>query len=103
MIDFYWSGSNLIFLNDYQEDELNQKWLMIGDQIVSKGVQSQSNQSQCLEVSSVNNGATVGVTPRHGGLNQLWNRNCIENPTNTSGKCFSIACGKPFNENDLGF
>ena len=54
---------------------------MMGNQIVSKGVQSQPDQSRCLDVfyGSVDNGAIVGVYSRHGSPNQLWNVTCIEN------------------------
>ena len=71
----------MIYLNAYQNHSLNQKWLMMGNQIVSKGVQSQSDQSRCLDVfyGSVDDGAIVGVYSRHGSPHQLWNITCIEN------------------------
>ena len=54
---------------------LNQKWFHFGNQIISKGIQTQADQSKCIDVfdSNVHNGANVGVFSRHGGLNQLWN------------------------------
>ena len=54
---------------------------MIENEIVSKGVQSQADQSQCLDVfyGSVDDGAIVGVYSRQGSPNQLWNITCIEN------------------------
>ena len=54
---------------------LNQKWLMIGNEIVSRGVQSRVDQSKCLDVllGNKDDGAKVGLYSRHGGLNQLWN------------------------------
>ena len=54
---------------------------MVGNEIVSKGVQSQADESQCLDVfyGSLANGALVSVYSRHGGLNQQWNITCIEN------------------------
>ena len=80
VLDFHWDGSNVIYLNEYQKNDLNQKWLLIGNEIVSKGVQSQADESQCLDVfyGSVDDGAVVGVYSRHGGLNQQWNVTCIE-------------------------
>ena len=60
---------------------LNQKWLVVGNEIVSKGVQSQSDQSRCLDLfyGSAENGAVVGVYSRHGGLHQQWNMTLLEN------------------------
>ena len=54
---------------------------MIGNEIVSKGVQSQADESKCLDVfyGSLADGALVSVYSRHGGLNQQWNVTCIEN------------------------
>ena len=55
--------------------------MIIENEIISKGVQAQNYYSQGLDVfyGSVNDGAVVGVYNRHGGLNQLWNLNCVEN------------------------
>ena len=81
VVDFHWNSSNLIYLNEYDKDALNQKWLMIGNEIVSFGVQDQADQSRCLDLfyGSVGYGIVVGVYWRHGGLNQLWDTIPIEN------------------------
>lgn len=81
-------------MNDYQEDALNQKWSIVGNEIISMGVQFQSNQSRGLEVISVDSGSRVGVHSRHGGLNQLWRMiigNCDVSQSNTTGTTTTIA------------
>ena len=101
-MDFHWNSSNLIYLNEFQSDSLNQKWLLIENEIVSKGVQSQADQSRCFDVfyGSVDDGAIVGVYSRHRGLHQLWNITCIENcggnQTNTSATVATRDCVFPF-------
>ena len=68
-------------MNDHYNNDLNQRWLIIENEIVSKGIQDQNDQSRCLDVyySSTDNGATVSVYSRHGGQNQMWELTCIEN------------------------
>ena len=50
VVDIHWNGSNLIYLNEFHNDSLNQKWLLIENEIVSKGVQSRIR----VNISSLN-------------------------------------------------
>ena len=68
-------------MGEYDKNALNQKWIREENEIISLGVQDQADQSRCLDLygGSIVNGAVVGIYWRHGGLNQLWTTNCIEN------------------------
>ena len=83
-------------MNDHYNNDLNQRWLIIEKEIVSKGIQDQNDQSKCLDVyySSTDNGATVSVYSRHGGQNQMWELTCIENCDVKQPNCTSTSpCG----------
>lgn len=59
---------------DFYENEFNQRWMLVGNELVSKGQESQENHTYCLEIFESGNSswASVLVSKRNHGLNQMW-------------------------------
>ena len=67
-MDYHFSGSKTVYLNNETKNELNQKWFLDGSMLVSKGIKNTSDERKCLQVY----GAVVGVWSKNNGSNQVW-------------------------------